>query len=390
VTNPRTRPDTEVTFLLSKDPSVEHGGDVELSRLVMGLAADSYAVSAICLSHQPPGRLDTDIVAGGLPLTRVPKSGVRPVRLLIDAARTRRSLAHVRFDNDELVRAIDASTAGIFVAEHSYMAESFLRSRHSGSARFVVNTHVSESLVWRASRGLLGRLQVGQLLRDELRVARAADAVGTFDADEAEFYRGHGVSDARWLDLTLPPLAQVAVADTPPRLVLMGTRDWPPNQEAFLEALRLWPRICAGIPGAELCVIGAKHSKAPDPHYPSGVRDLGFVDDLPAFLATCRSLIAPIRTGGGVRVKILDAARMGLPVVGSTPAVGSLGSLLDLRVHDDDEAFIAECRRYLLDADAAADAGDRLYRLNRQYWEQRRPHRAVEGLLSGAIPAQAG
>lgn len=390
MTDPETRPRTAVTFLLSKDPVAEHGGDLELSRLVMGLVADSYEVSAICLSHQQPGRLDTDIVPGGLPLTRVPKSGVRPARLLIDAARTRRSLVHVRFDNDALVRAIDASAARIFVAEHSYMAESFLRSRHFGSARFVVNTHVSESLVWRASRGLLGRAQVGQLLRDELRVARAADAVGTFDAEEAEFYRQHGVPDARWLDLTLPPLDQVDVAATPPRLVLMGTRDWPPNQEAFLEALRLWPRIRAGIPDAELCVIGAKHSTAPDPQYPSGVRDLGFVDDLPAFLATCRSMIAPIRTGGGVRVKILDAARMGLPVVGSTPAVGSLGQLLELGAHDDDEAFIAECRRYLLDVGAAADAGDRLYRLNRRFWQERRPHRTVEGLLSGAPPATVG
>ncbi|MHA3023235.1 glycosyltransferase [Mycobacterium sp. BMJ-28] len=382
-----TEPKTPVVFLLSKDPVAEHGGDVELSRLVMGLAADSFAVSAICLSHQPPGRLDTDIVPGGMVLTRVPKSGVRPLRLLANAARTRRSLAHARFDNNDLVRAIDDVPAGAtFVAEHSYMAESFLRSRHSGSARFVVNTHVSESLVWRATRGLLGRLQVGQLLRDELRVARAADAVGTFDAEEADFYRGHGVPDARWLDLTLRPLDQVEVGRTPPRLVLMGTRDWAPNQEAFLEALRLWPRICEGIPGAELCVIGAKHSTAPDPQYPSGVRDLGFVDDLPAFLATCRSMIAPIRTGGGVRVKLLDAARMGLPVVGTTAAVGSLGALLDLRVHDDDDVFVAECRRYLLDTPAAAAAGDRLYRLNRQFWQDRRPHRAVEGLLSGDRP----
>lgn len=373
----------KATFLLSKDPVAEHGGDVELSRLVMRLAADSCAVSAICLSHQPPGGLTADIVDGGLPLQRVAKSGVRPLRLLADTARTGRSLAHARFDNDDLVAAISAADADVFVAEHSYMAESFLRSRHAGATRLVVNTHVSESLVWRATRGALGRLQVGRLQRDELRVARAADAVGTYDAEEADFYRAHGVPAARWLDLTLPPTSQVDIAATPPRLVLMGTRDWPPNQEAFLTALRLWPRVSAGIPDAELCVIGAKAAKGPEPEYPEGVRDLGFVDDLPGFLATCRAMIAPIRTGGGVRVKILDAARMGLPVVGTTAAVGSLGSLLELGVHDDDDVFIEQCRRYLCDAADAARAGDRLYRRNSGYWQERRPHRGIEALLHG-------
>lgn len=368
-----------VCFLLSKDPVADHGGDVELFRLFMELAAPQFEVSAICLSHEPPGTLDCD----GVPLVRVGKSGVQPVRLLLDVVRSGRSLVHARFDNDDLVAAIDAAGADIYVAEHSYMAESFLRSSRFGKSRFVVNTHVSESLVWRATRGVLGRLQVGRLLRDELRVALAADAVGTFDAEEAEFYRSRGVRDARWMDITLPPAQQVAVATTPRRLVLMGTRDWPPNQEAFEEALRLWPRIAEGIDGAELCVIGAKSSTAQEPQYPAGVRDLGFVDDLQAFLGTCRAMIAPIRTGGGVRVKILDAARMGLPVVGTTAAVGSLDELLGLGVFDGDAVFIEQCRKYLLDNTIAADAGEALYRLNQGYWLDRRPHKAVAELLGG-------
>lgn len=368
-----------VCFLLSKDPVADHGGDVELSRLIMDLAASEFEVVAICLSHEPPGTLTVD----GVPLVRVGKAGVRPWRLLADVARSGRSLVHARFDNDDLVAAIDSTAADIYVAEHSYMAESFLRSSRFGRSRFVVNTHVSESLVWRATRGLLGRLQVGRLLRDELRVARAADAVGTFDAEEAEFYRSRGVREARWMDITLEPAGQVEVATTPPRLVLMGTRDWPPNQEAFEEALRLWPSIADGIDGAQLCVIGARNAKAPTPQYPPGVSDLGFVDDLAGFLGTCRAMIAPIRTGGGVRVKILDAARMGLPVVGTTAAVGSLGELLQIEVFDGDAAFVGQCRNYLLDSAAAAEAGDRLYRLNQRYWLDRRPHRAVAELLGG-------
>jgi glycosyltransferase involved in cell wall biosynthesis len=366
-----------VTFLLSKDPLTERAGDVELGQLVMRLASDAYDVSAVCLSaEQGPATLKD-----GIPVTRIPKPKVRPAQLLADSVRKRRSLVHIRFDTDPLVSAIDSSDADVFVAEHSYMAESFLRSNKFRNTTLIVNTNVAEALVWRATRGRLGRLEAPRLERDELRVARAADAVGTYDAEEAEFYRTNGVPGARWLDLTLPPVEQVDVSATPRRLVFMGLRDWPPNQEAFLYALRLWPRIASGIPNAELCVIGAKKPGATDPEYPDGVRDLGFVKDLREFLGTCRAMVAPIKTGGGVRVKILDSIRMGLPVVGTSAAIGSLDSLFGLDTFDDDDGFVDECRRYLLDQPAAVAAGNRLYDINRRRWEERRPHLAVEALL---------
>jgi glycosyltransferase involved in cell wall biosynthesis len=365
------------TFLLSKDPVTERAGDVELGRLMMRLAADAYDVSAVCLSAEAgPAELP-----GGIAVTRIPKPKVRPAQLLADAVRKRRSLVHVRFDTAPLVAAIDAADADVFVAEHSYMAESFLHSNKFGKAVLIVNTNVSEALVWRATRGMLGRLEAPRLRRDEVRVARAANAVGTYDEPEAEFYRANGVPRARWLDLTLPPVDQVDISASPRRLVFMGLRDWPPNQEAFLYALRLWPRIAAGIPDAELCVIGKKKPGAADPPYPDGVRDVGFVDDLQEFLGTCRAMVAPIKTGGGVRVKILDSLRMGLPVVGTSAAVGDLGPLFGLETFDDDDGFVDECRRHLLDQQAAVTAGNRLYEINRRRWEERRPHRAVEALL---------
>lgn len=367
----------KATFLLSKDPVSERAGDVELGRLMMRLAADAYDVSAVCLSTE----VGPAVLPDGIPVTRIPKPKVRPAPLLAASVRKRRSLVHVRFDSDPLVAAIDGADSDVFVAEHSYMAESFLRSNKFRRSTLIVNTNVSEALVWQATRGTLGRLEAPRLRRDEVRVARAADAVGTYDEPEADFYRANGVPSARWLDLTLPPVDRVDVSATPPRLVFMGLRDWPPNQEAFLYALQLWPRIAAGIPNAELCVIGAKKPGAADPVYPDGVRDLGFVDDLAAFLGTCRAMVAPIKTGGGVRVKILDAMRMGLPVIGTTAAIGSLDSLFGLETFDDDDGFVDACRRYLTDQQTAADAGNRLYEINRRRWEERRPHHAVEALL---------
>lgn len=372
-------------FLLAKDPATEQGGDIELSRVAIRLAADAFDVSAICLSHETPGHLVTDVVDGGLPLARVHQGAVQPLRLVVGSLRHLRSLVHVRFDTDELLTAIEACDDDVFVAEHSYMAETFMRSSCFGVKGLVINTINTESQVWRATRGLLGRLEAPRLLRDEIRVARAADAVGCYEIEEAQMYRDNGVPGARFMEVTLPPGAKIDVSSSTRRLVLFGRRDWPPNQEAFLVALKLWPRIAEGIPDAELCIVGAKKAGAREPDYPEGVRDLGFVEDLPAFLGTCRALMAPIRTGGGVRVKILDAVSQGLPVVGSGPAVGSLRTVFGMPTFDDDDAFIAQCRRMLLDRDAAVVAGSDLYEANHRHWQDKHPHQAMESLVRAGI-----
>lgn len=371
-----------VTFLLAKDPAREQGGDLATSRVVMRLAADAFDVSAICLAAE--GGTHRYDLGPGIDLVKVPKPPVAPPRLMLKSALSRRSLVHERFDVDALLPAIEASDADVFVAEHSYMAETFLRSARRNDARLIINTINTESQVWKVTRGRLGRLECPRILRDEVRVARAADAVGTYDAEEADFYRDNGVPAARWIDLTFPPQQQIDIASTAPRLVFFGVRDWPPNQEAFLKSLELWPRISAGIPGAELWIAGAKKPGSRDPQYPPGVQDVGFVPDLAEFLSTCRALMAPIKTGGGVRAKLLDAASRGLPVVATTPAIGSHGQVLNLAAYDDDDAFVDQCRRYLLDGSAAAAAGRQLYERNRLHWEHDRPRQSIEDLLGAA------
>ncbi len=366
---------TRVTYLLSKDPTVEHGGDIALSRLMIEITRSFADVSTICLSgatHLPDVEALTRVVKPEPTVGLIPRSVVR-----------RRSIVHERYDCEALVPAIESfhGRTDVWVAEHSYMAETYLRVREP-HRRFVINTVNTESQVWKATRGVVGRLQSPIILRDEVRVARAADAVGTYEDIEADFYRSRGVPGARWIDLTLPPAEQLVFESTGPRLVFMGTRDWPPNQEAYEIAVGLWPRIAEGIEGAELYVIGAKAKQPRDIALPTGVRDLGFVDDLHALLSTCRALVAPVATGGGVRVKILDAASRGLPVVGTPEAVGSLGPVFGLTAFDDTDAFVEECRRYLLDPTFARNQGAALYEVNAQRWADSVPQSAVQRLIA--------
>lgn len=362
------------TFLLSKDPTVDHGGDIALSRLMMRLAAESVRVDALCLSRETSPSPDAAV-------RRVRKPAVSLPRLAARSLALRRSIVHTRFSVPALTTAIDSLQPDLFLAEHNYMVEPYLASRHADSIPLLLNTVNPESLVWLATRGAIGRVEYRRIVADEIRTARAARAVGTYDSDEAQFYRENGAPLARWLDITLPPSRRVTVDTSGPRVVFLGDRSWPPNQEAFEVLARWWPSIADGIPNAELLVVGKADPTARAVVLPEGMRDIGFAPDLDEVLDGSRALLAPIATGGGVRVKLLDAASRGLPIVPTAAALGSLGPVFAIDPIEGRDAFVAAAREYLLDRDAASRESRRLYDLNAERWERRVPHSRIQDWL---------
>ncbi|GAB2642169.1 glycosyltransferase family 4 protein [Gordonia jinhuaensis] len=364
----------KVTFVLPKDPSHEAGGDVTMPKLVAALARESHDVNVVCLSAQPESTADGHI--------RVFKPAPRARDLAVRSILGNRSLVHTRFSIDGVTEAVDRLDSDRFVVEHAYMAEPLLHSRrHDPAESMAISTSVSEVDVWRRTRGRIGQIEAPRIARDELRTARAARSVGSYSVGEARHLAAHGVARSHFLDLTLPPNKQVDIATTGPRLLFVGDRKWPPNQQAYERLLSLWPQISADIPHAELLVIGQPDPAAPPVAIPPGVTVAGFVPDLDEMVASCRALAAPVLTGGGVRVKLLDMASRGMPVVATSHAVGSLGDALSIETFDDTDEFVDRCRRYLLDRECAAADGRALYERNSSRWFDEVPHRSVEEFL---------
>lgn len=358
-----------LAFLLGKDPETTQGGDMTMFRVMRAIAAERYETEVICLSSGD----------GADDSTRIAKPEIAPVSLAARSLAGRRSLVHTRFDVAGMSRAIERSGADRFVAIHSYMAESFLHAESAGGD-LLVSTEVPEAAVWASGRGPARRLEARRIARDEIRVARSAHAIGSYDRAEVDSYRRRGIANAHWLRLTLPPSLRTDIAATPPRLVILGTRTWAPNAQAAETLISWWPEISSGIPDAELWLVG--ESGAPAKRLPAGVTDKGFVDDIDAVLGSCRALLAPVTIGGGVRVKLLEAAARGLPVVCTPEAVGSIEDSLGIRAAADRADFVARCRELLLDAGAAAEAGERLHAVNAEHWSARVGHDAVHGWLA--------
>jgi glycosyltransferase involved in cell wall biosynthesis len=124
-------------------------------------------------------------------------------------------------------------------------------------------------------------------------------------------------------------------ADT---VLFFGTLNYGPNRDGIKRFCRdVWPVIHSARPDARLEIVGIDPS--PDVMVLNelpGVEVTGFVPDIRSKLWTATLGIAPLRWGGGTRLKILEALAAGCPVV-STSA-GAEG--LDLK--DGREILIAD------------------------------------------------
>ena len=124
-----------------------------------------------------------------------------------------------------------------------------------------------------------------------------------------------------------------ATGRQPDTILFVGNFRHTPNQQAlryFLE--RIYPRIREARPSARLIVAGAEGPAtfAQTLDRP-GVEYLGEVEDIRTVLENYAVFVAPILTGSGVRVKLLEAFAAGIPVVStSIGAEGLRDPIVDL------------------------------------------------------------
>lgn len=351
----------KVTFVLGKHPYQVDAGDTRISRIVIEAAAQSCTVRAIALSSGGDGTTP-------IPVVTVPK----PARRLVRNLRVGRSLIHARFCPSALIRAVAQDTSDALVAEHIYMAEAPLAAGRSAPAhRLLINAHVLESAVLEQMPSPLApllRFEARRTARDEARCVRAAWSTACLGVEDMDTLARRGAIRLRRLDMLVPPAPTPAPILGRRALFIGGRRGWAPNRDAHQRMLGLWPRIAAAVPGAGLIVAGTPARLERVRRLP-GLKTVGFVPDLDALWQSVSVLLAPVSIGGGVRVKILEAARHGVPVVATTEALGTIGEYLPIAPAADDEQFCDQAIDLLSDPARARSSGLRLYETARDLWE---------------------
>ena len=152
--------------------------------------------------------------------------------------------------------------------------------------------------------------------------------------------------------------------EVPGRVLFVGALQRPLNiQYLRYLAEKVWPVVRLEIPDAELLVVGgglpAKEKERLS--FVHGIRLAGFVENLEVAYKSASVFAAPVLSGGGIIVKILDAMAAGVPVV--TTSYGNEGIRAvpgeDILVSDSPEEFARAIVSLLLDPHLRAVIGER-------------------------------
>ena len=132
------------------------------------------------------------------------------------------------------------------------------------------------------------------------------------------------------------------VGQRPPMLLFAGYYRHPPNLDAALWlATRLFPKVLRRHSEAVLYLVG--HDPPPELQRLAGdhVVVTGAVPDVTPYLDRAAVVVAPIRTGGGVRVKVLEALASGKAVVATPLAAEGIDAVPDreLMIAESEDAF---------------------------------------------------
>jgi glycosyltransferase involved in cell wall biosynthesis len=165
------------------------------------------------------------------------------------------------------------------------------------------------------------RLESARLRRFTRRRLPRYDAVVC--VSEAEAARVRAVAPGAPAPAVVPngvDLAAFAPApepDGPPTVLFTGTMNYPPNADGALWlASEVWPRVRGARPGARLLIVGRDPGRAVQRlDGRDGIEVAGGVPDMAPYFAAAHVVAVPIRSGGGTRLKVLEAAASGRAVV---------------------------------------------------------------------------
>jgi glycosyltransferase involved in cell wall biosynthesis len=174
-------------------------------------------------------------------------------------------------------------------------------------------------------------------------------------------------------------------------LLFIGNLNYLPNIDAAMWfVLRIWPRLRRAVPFPLRFIIagpGAPREVTTLARHPGIVVAGGFDDVAPLYRRAALAVV-PIRAGGGTRIKLIESASHGVPVVATRFGAEGTGlrSGLELLLADNERDFAASCARLLTDFGLASRlAANARKRVERQFDAER-----CAAILLGTIDACHG
>ena len=260
----------------------------------------------------------------------------------------------------------------IVQVEHSYGFQPFEQALRRHRQRFVITEHNVESALGSATYGKWPAWLRGLAAWDQRRARRwerhvlgqASAIVAVTDSDAGQLGVIGAGRPTHVVSNGVDTRAFAAVRhDAASRTVLfLGNYEYAPNVDAVEWALTdIAPKVWALAPDVRFRICGHGMPEAWARRFPDErIEWRGYVPDLTEVQAHSAVFMAPLRFGGGSKLKVLEAMAAGLPVVSTREGLSGL-PVIDgrhARVADTPEAMAQALLQALDHPDAARAMGN--------------------------------
>jgi glycosyltransferase involved in cell wall biosynthesis len=201
-------------------------------------------------------------------------------------------------------------------------------------ARIVMDEHNVESDFFKqfadeksGPKKIVAKMEYRLAAKFEKKMLREVDAVVAISNEDAKVFESFAGVRAHVVPVVMTFERKTRPSPGRPHFCYVGSLRWKPNViglDWFCQ--NVWPLVRKKLPNAtfEIAGVGLKPDPAtgklpvPPEWQAPGIETVGFLEDLEPLYARSLGMIAPITGGSGVRMKLLEGFRAGMPVV-TTP-----------------------------------------------------------------------
>jgi glycosyltransferase involved in cell wall biosynthesis len=247
---------------------------------------------------------------------------------------------NIEYEN-KIIETLETANFQVIVLESAYLLPYLPAIRKNFNGKVILRAHNVEYKIWErlaaSEVGIAKKLFLRKLAKDlkifEITTLKKVDGIACISEDDLLHFRSLGI---------FTPLSSIPVSmdfDTENlqtiqrnKFCFLGSMNWKPNIEAVdLLLNKIFPKILENIPDAELHLAGSFMSDKLLNLKQKNVFIHGKVTDVKVFLSDNGILLVPLKSGSGIRIKILEALALGIPVVSSK--VGFEGIPIKNEIH---------------------------------------------------------
>lgn len=227
-----------------------------------------------------------------------------------------------------IIEKINNSTFDFILLESAFLLPYLPAIRKNFSGKVLVRTHNVEYKIWERmasfEKNFLKKKYLQKLAKDlksyEIQHLKKVDGLICISDLDKRTFQAHGIYIPM---VTIPVSMKVNDAfkfdGNSKDIFFLGAMNWQPNVEAVESLLKdIFPKIRTKFPQTKLHLAGSYMSSKLTNLKQENVVVHGRIKDVNQFMSAHGILVVPLKSGSGIRIKILEAMSVATPVIATS------------------------------------------------------------------------